>query len=108
MECNLLHCICRLMGWPGRAQRLICWSAAGEALRKAQGACDAHISEDAGYHHDDRGGPRQNTFRLVWDSIGLTIDLSLADRARRLDEHASEVTARWRRDQRGYAAALFW
>jgi hypothetical protein len=56
---------CLLVGWPGRAQRLICWSAAGEALRKAQGACDAHISEDAGYHHDDRGGPRQKHVPLV-------------------------------------------
>ena len=30
-----------VMGWPGRAQRLVCWTAAREALRKAQGACDA-------------------------------------------------------------------
>jgi hypothetical protein len=43
----LLHRACRLMGWPGRAQRLLCWAAAGEVLRKAQGACDSHIPEDA-------------------------------------------------------------
>ena len=44
--------------WRGRAQRLLCWAAAGEALRKAQGACDAHISEDAGNYRHDRDRPR--------------------------------------------------
>lgn len=55
--------LCRLMGWPSRAQLLLYWAAAGEALRKAQRACDAHISEDAittiGF---DLG---KNTFHLV-------------------------------------------
>jgi hypothetical protein len=32
------------MGWPRRAQRFICWAVVGK--RKAQGACDAHISEE--------------------------------------------------------------
>jgi hypothetical protein len=33
------------MGWPGRAQRFIAWIVVGR--RKAQAACDAHISDEA-------------------------------------------------------------
>jgi hypothetical protein len=43
-----------LMGWPGRAQRLICWACGWRRYARAQGACDAHISEDTGNHHHDR------------------------------------------------------
>src|SRR6266498_2872374 len=46
------------MGWPGRAQRLICRTEAGR-VKQAQGACDAHISEDSWNHHHDRDRPRQ-------------------------------------------------
>src|SRR5262245_63136551 len=48
-----------LMGWPGRAQRLLCWTAVGEALRKAQGACDAHISTLTGHRQHDWDRRRQ-------------------------------------------------
>jgi hypothetical protein len=52
-----------------RPQRLLCWAAAGEALRKAQGACDAHISEDAGnYHHDRATSVRIRSTWLGWTS----------------------------------------
>src|SRR4029453_7225141 len=37
-----------------------------EALRKAQGACDAHISEDTGNHPHDRDRPRQEHIPLGW------------------------------------------
>src|SRR6266498_5145493 len=46
------------MGWPGRAQRLICRTEAGR-VKQAHGACDAHISEDSWDHHHDRDRPRQ-------------------------------------------------
>ena len=51
------------MGWPGRAQQLICWSVVGR--RKAQGACDAHISEDTRNHHTIGIDVGKNTFHLV-------------------------------------------
>jgi transposase len=44
-----------LMGWPGRAQCLICWSAAGEALRKASRSG----RRLAGLGHDVRLVPAQ-------------------------------------------------
>jgi len=50
------------MGWPGRAQRFIYWTVVGR--RKAQGACDAHISEDTGNHQHDRDR-QSKTFHLV-------------------------------------------
>ena len=55
---------CPLMGWPGRAQRLICWTVAGRREANAQGACDAHISEDRSNHHHDRDRPRQGVIIL--------------------------------------------
>jgi hypothetical protein len=33
-RCRLLQCVSPLMGWPGRAQRFICWTVVGR--RKAQ------------------------------------------------------------------------
>jgi hypothetical protein len=63
-----------------------------------QGACDAHISEDAGYHDDDRDGPRQTHVPLGWDSIGLTVDSAwrMGRDARRqcVGDVISEVTRR--------------
>src|SRR5260221_4310822 len=45
-----------------------------EALRKkAQGACDAHISEDAGNHHHDRDRPRQEHIPLGYNHPGGNI-----------------------------------
>jgi hypothetical protein len=55
-----------VMGWPGSAQRLICWACGWRRYAKAQGACDAHISEDAGNHHHDRDRPRQEHIPLGW------------------------------------------
>jgi len=55
-----------IMGWPGRVQLLLCWAVVGAALCKAQGACDAHISEDARIDRHDRHRPRQEYVSLGW------------------------------------------
>jgi hypothetical protein len=50
-----------LMGWSGRAQRLIVSDSGWEASARAQGACDAHQpDEDACRHLDDRHRHRQD------------------------------------------------
>src|SRR6266702_8981293 len=74
VDSRLLHCMSPLMGWPGRAQRLICWTAAGRreatlkehAMRTSQKT--AGIITTIGI---DLG---KNTFHLVgFDQRGVII-----------------------------------